>query len=117
MTKKKLKLISNIIFAVTTLFALYTLGMIARDYIALMGTDACPISKHNGLVYTSLGLLFGSMVITSFLDAKAKKMEDKVEADIYDKTLENRKQDDAEPIKTPEIVENEEEELPSEEKN
>lgn len=96
MTKKKLKRISNIIFLATTLFALFTLGLIARDYIALMGTNVCPISRHNGLVYTSLGLLLGSILITSFLDAKAKKMEDASATDIYDKTLENRKQEEVE---------------------
>lgn len=95
MTKEKLKTYSNIIFWLTTAFAVFTLVVVGKDYIAMAGTGVCPIAQNNGLVYTALALLLGSIVITSILDAKVKKMEktEKEETSIYDKTLETLKQE------------------------
>lgn len=88
MNKKRLKLISNLIFGISTLVALFTLVKVGQDYYLMYGTGVCVISKNHNLVYLSLALLFVSMIVTSVLDAKAKKMPDEAKNDIYDQTLE-----------------------------
>lgn len=94
MTKIQLKKISNLIFWITTAFAVVTLAIVGKDYLTMAGQGVCVISQNNTLIYTALGLLLGSIVITSILDAKVKKMTDEKTGDIYDQTLAVLKNED-----------------------
>lgn len=109
MNKKRLKLISNLIFGISTLVALFTLVKVGQDYYLMYGTGVCVISKNHNLVYLSLALLFVSMIVTSVLDAKAKKLPDEAKNDIYDQTLETFQKTDKKDAAEEGIEENAEE--------
>ncbi len=96
MTRNQMKKTSNAIFAGATGFALITLVIVGKDYIAMWGQEACPINRHHQLIYLALALLLCSIVITSILDSKVKKLPEVEEekADIYEKTLETLKRED-----------------------
>lgn len=75
MSKHKLKMISNLIFWLSTGFALVTLGLVAKDYFVMMKYGICPFSQNRALIFTALGILLVSSLLTTILDARVKKME------------------------------------------
>lgn len=93
MTIKQLKTISNIVFGIAATVSVITLVLIAQNYYHVMGTGACPIQRYNSMVYLSLVCLFISMLVSTYVDNKVKKMEKAKTADVYDKALENRTSD------------------------
>lgn len=74
MDKKKIKRLSNGIFAVAIGFAAVTLVIVAKDYLPAISQGACPFNRHRTLVYTAVALLLVSVVMTSILDTKVKKL-------------------------------------------
>jgi len=74
MSKENMKKLSNAVFIAAMGFAGIVLVIIGMDYLPALSQGACPFSRHKGLAYASLAVLLASVVITSILDAKAKRM-------------------------------------------
>ena len=96
MDKKKIKRLSNGIFAVAIGFAAVTLVIVAKDYLPAISQGACPFNRHRTLVYTAVALLLVSVVMTSILDTKVKKLAQADETMTAEKSAEQAEKPAAE---------------------
>ena len=111
MDKKKIKRLSNGIFAVAIGFAAVTLVIVAKDYLPAISQGACPFNRHRTLVYTAVALLLVSVVMTSILDTKVKKLAQADETMAAEKSAEPAEkpaaEENAEPAEKPAAEESE----------
>lgn len=69
---KKYLTLSNIIYGISMLYALAVVAKVYYDRSQLP-PNVCPITNNNPWIYSAIGVLLVSVVVTSILDRKNKK--------------------------------------------
>lgn len=78
---KKYLTVSNIIYGVSMLFAISVMAKVYYDRSQLPA-GVCPITNNNIWVYSAIGVLLVSIVVTSILDRRSKKAKQQEEENI-----------------------------------
>lgn len=69
---KKHMSVSNVIYAISIIFAL---GVLLKVYLdrSSLPEGVCPTDYNSELIYLSIGILIASTIVTSVLDRRSKK--------------------------------------------